>query len=83
MKRINCIALCAASVAPVLWGCTLGPDFTQPRPATPASFAAGTATASPAQTIKIDAAPADEGAWWALWRSGTFGADCDGRRRQF
>jgi outer membrane protein, multidrug efflux system len=65
MKRINCIALCATSVAPVLWGCTLGPDFTQPRPETPASFVTGTAMASPAQTIKIDAAPADEGAWWA------------------
>ena len=49
------IALCVASIAPVLWGCTLGPDFTQPHPETPASFMGGTAPAAPAQTIRINA----------------------------
>lgn len=61
MKWMNRILICG-SITPVLWGCTVGPDFTQPHPATPASFIAGAASE---QTIRINAGPADEGGWWA------------------
>ncbi len=63
MKWINRIWLFPVPL--ILCGCTVGPDFTPPHPETPASFIAGTAPAALAQTIRIDASPADEGAWWA------------------
>ena len=60
-----------ATLAVLLSRCTLGPDFTPPRPQTPASF---TTENSPGQNSRFTTGQADEGAWWARFQDSELSA---------
>lgn len=55
----------AASLACLLGGCEVGPDFVPPKPGLPSSFFAG-ATHRPVVSTHADLAPVDPD-WWALF----------------
>jgi multidrug efflux system outer membrane protein len=61
------VVLCLT--APVLMGCTVGPDFTPPQAATPQGWTdTALRSGSEGMSTQINTKPADEGAWWAGFR---------------